>query len=369
MLLFIPYWVNGQLVISSSGDYTLGTNVSGSTGILINASNVTLDLAGLTVSSSATGITIAAGLSNIIIKNGIITTSVTGIVINQNCFNIQLQDLVIQNCTTRAVQIVGSLGNLIQRISLSNILINGCCTSGAALTCIAISFANDVQMNDVSLIANGPNANSLTLIGIDNAERAILEDVEIANNSISSGTLTGISCGTTTQSCVFNSCLVLDNSSSAAGVFRGFAFTTATSIDHMLSKCQVINNQLSAAGALQLYGFYFQLVLRIQVQACVAYGNINNGTGASSSCYGFYLDQGDSYNLLDNQSFLNRAPNNGTTNEAAGFFLGTTGAAGTGVKNSDFINNIAYLNNGQADARSYGFEVATPASATGNQKQ
>ena len=122
MLLFIPYWVNGQLVISSSGDYTLGTNVSGSTGILINASNVTLDLAGLTVSSSATGITIAAGLSNIIIKNGIITTSVTGIVINQNCFNIQLQDLVIQNCTTRAVQIVGSLGNLIQRISLSNIL-------------------------------------------------------------------------------------------------------------------------------------------------------------------------------------------------------------------------------------------------------
>jgi hypothetical protein len=73
-----PYTVSG------SGSYYLTTNITVGTGtaITINASGVTLDLSGFTISSTATntngrGIQLASGVANITILNGHITGGVT----------------------------------------------------------------------------------------------------------------------------------------------------------------------------------------------------------------------------------------------------------------------------------------------------
>jgi hypothetical protein len=78
--------ISASFTISTSGSYYLTKNITvgASTAIAINASNVTLDLNGFTISSTQNpivsgtgGIILSSGLSNIVIMNGTISSGVT----------------------------------------------------------------------------------------------------------------------------------------------------------------------------------------------------------------------------------------------------------------------------------------------------
>lgn len=84
--------------INQGGFYRLADNITAQ--ITINSSNVTLDLAGHTISNGTHGISIASGLSNIIIQNGSISSATSnGINIGTGCTQINLKDLRISGCT------------------------------------------------------------------------------------------------------------------------------------------------------------------------------------------------------------------------------------------------------------------------------
>lgn len=348
LVCFITISLQGQFVINSPGDYDLGVNVSGSTGILINANNVTLNLNQQTVSSSANGIEIAAGLTNVIVKNGTIFNSSIGIVINQNCSNIFLDDLLIQNCTAKAIQIVGSSGNLIQRCILKNIRINSCFTSGS-VTGIDINFANNIRLEKVNFTSNGILAvTQLIGVSIQNSMQCVFDTVSFKNNI--AGIFIGIGCGNSTDSCIFNSCIALANIGTNSCI--GFLISSGAN-NHFLSKCIVANNQATNT---TLYGFQLVNASGLGLFGCQAYSNVISTS--NTECYGFYCDQLSQCSIVNCQSFENRATG-GTTAVGGGFFIGTTGGGTTGVKNCGFFNNIAFGNTGNNSGNSYGFNATS----------
>ncbi len=363
-ILVISVSLQGQLIINSSGDFTLGTNISGSTGIVISASNVNLNLNQQTVSSSTNAIEISAGVSNVTICNGTISTSLIGLVINQNCSNIFVQNLLIQNCTTKAIQVVGSSGNLIQRCNFKNIAVNNCFTSGiSSLVGIDINFAQDLRFENINFANNGISTlTQLTGVSIQNSERCILNDVQIKK---STGTIfMGVSCGASTDSCVFDSCLILNNT--GVNVFIGFLVSGITATNHFLNNCIVANNMITSdvGENRQVLGFQMVNALGLGLLSCQAYSNVNPRSSPTAICYGFYLDRVSQSSIVACQSFVNRATGN-ADGVAGGFFIGTTDVAGTGVKNCGFFNNLAFGNvatNGSAN--SYGFNALS--SSTGN---
>jgi hypothetical protein len=335
----------GQLVINSSGDFALGTNISGSTGILINASNVTLNLNQQTVSSSINGIEISAGVSNVTIYNGTISTSSVGLVINQNCSNIFVQDLLIQNCTTAAININGSSGNLIQRGLFKNIKIDSCCTTAlATLVGIRLNFVRNLHLQDINFISNGTSSvTQLTGLAIQNSSQVVFDNVDVENNTADQ--FIGVDCTISSDSCVFKSCSIIDNSGTTE--FTGFFIQQST--NHLLNKCLVANNATSASGS-ALYGFRLVSATGVGIFDCDANSNSISGSGGSSA-YGFYYDTTSLITTVGCKSLLNTAINGASL--ARGFFIG----GGSGVNNSGFFNNLAFGNTGSNNVRSFGFNA------------
>lgn len=366
LLLFIflsSMKIYSQLVINSSGDYNLGVNVSGSTGILINTSNVNLDLNQQTVSSSNIGIEIGTGLSNISIRNGTITNCVTGLVINQNCSNIQVEDLIIQNCTSQAINITGSSGNLVQRCSLNKIQISGCSTLIAQLSCININFTTNIRLNKVSLVSNGTIATTqLNGITVQNSQQCVLNKIEMRNNQAID--LWGIVCGLATDSCMMRSCLLMDNLANA--VMVGIYCTTSSSTNHIISKCIVSNNQSNGddTGSLSPFEsttpFRIEDAFRIFCIDCIANNTMAIGTNFNNNAYGFLFDRAMQCGAINCQAVENISGNA----DGVGFAIGSTSSV-SGVDQSFFMNNVAFGNMGSTSGNSYGF-LATGAGNSDN---
>jgi len=131
VISYLPYNIN------ASGTYVLSNNltVNGGNGILVNASNVTIDLSGLTLTQSqagnGVGINIPSGMSNVRVQNGTITGFYFGVLFQSgsgdSITNVQLlninygvyvlaNDSLIENCN-----IVGATSN-----SSTGILIASC---------------------------------------------------------------------------------------------------------------------------------------------------------------------------------------------------------------------------------------------------
>lgn len=97
ILIFSQFTLFGRIVfppINNPGFYQLTDELTDP--IMINSSNVTLDLGGYTVTAD-TGIIIATGLSNILVYNGDIVGTSYGVFANASTQNIQLNNLTIQN--------------------------------------------------------------------------------------------------------------------------------------------------------------------------------------------------------------------------------------------------------------------------------
>ncbi len=83
-------------LIARSGFYRLANQITSQ--LTINASNVTLDMNGFSITGASNGIVVNGNLSNITIYNGVIESVTSdGLVVNPGCKNIYLKDITIKN--------------------------------------------------------------------------------------------------------------------------------------------------------------------------------------------------------------------------------------------------------------------------------
>ncbi len=86
---------SNDVIISQPGHYKICQNIIASTSVMINSSNVILDLGGFTV--SGIGIIVGTGLENITIKNGFMSDAVGFIYIFPSIQNLLIQNLTLGN--------------------------------------------------------------------------------------------------------------------------------------------------------------------------------------------------------------------------------------------------------------------------------
>ena len=165
------------VTISQPGSYVLTGNitVSSGSGININASDVTLDLNGfrvMTTANSGTVIVINTGTNNVVVRNGLVAGGNTGVA-----------------CTNNAV------GALIEDVAISGTKITGISLSGGCRGCII----HRCRVSDTGSTTTAADA-SLGITGISNglAIGTRIEDCSVSRlfyNGSGTGTLRGISMG------------------------------------------------------------------------------------------------------------------------------------------------------------------------------
>ena len=342
--------------IDQPGEYTLESsfNETGTVAI-IAASNVTLNLAGRTL-SGGTGILINSGLSSIIIRNGIINTCSVGISIQESCSFIRLKDIEITNCTDRAIEIVGTSGNAVTGVIMRRLRIHLCCDSISADHVIHIDYADDVILSDCLISKNGTNSVNLRGISMTNSTNGLFEQIKISANE--GNTFYGFYVAG--ADCFFSHCNVRSNI--ATSTLTGFCFDGgSTTSGNLCTKCYVLNNSSTNGpiSGFELLAFVTKNIL----QQCVAAKNTATAGVSTASCYGFNLDQPTYCSIIKCRALHNSAPGSGVSNICAGFNIGTSVSGDTGTKNCEFTDNFAVGNNGRNDFASYGIRALSSTSS------
>jgi ribosomal silencing factor RsfS len=353
LALFLTFKIF-SLDVNRSGEIILGGEVSGSGDVVrINVSNVTLNLSGNSVTDGTCGILIKPGLSNIVIRNGTIKNNNIGISIGQNCTNITIKDLNITNCSQRGIEVLGTVGNIVNTLLLSNITIENCSNGPLADDIVHIDYTQDLAIKDLFINKSGVNTRDIKAFNIFNSTKAIIENVSIIGNR--GQTFEGFHIEDSTD-IFLNVSNVRVNQ--AINALKGILYTGgAETVSNICRACVVADNK-STNGPLSGYEVQAS-VERIFFEFCLASNNLTTGAVSTAHCYGFNFDQCLNCSVIKCNALYNRATGNGTSNIAAGFNIGTSASGTTGVKNCEFIENQAHRNNGFIDARSFGFRVVS----------
>lgn len=313
---------------------------------------MTLDLAGRTLSGGAISIEIDSGLSNIRIKNGIIDGCTIGISVKDSCSFIRLKDIEITNCTKRAIEIVGTLGNEVNSMIMRRLKIHLCCTDVSADNIIYIDYADDIIMTDCLITKNGINTVDLRGIAITNSMNGLFEQIRVSTNQ--GNTFFGFYVDS--ADCFFNHCNVRSNISTnkqTAFCFDGGSTTSG----NLCTKCFALNNS-STNGPMIGFELLANVTQNI-FQQCIAAGNAATSGVSTANCHGFNLDQPTFCSIIKCRALYNSAPVSGGSNICAGFNIGTSGGGSTGTKNCEFTDNFAIGNNGYNDNASYGIRAVS----------
>jgi hypothetical protein len=354
--------VSFGFTINQSGMSNLGGDiVESGTVIQISVSNVTFDMAGYTLSGGTNGIVVDAGLSNVVIRNGRINNNTQGITIGAGCSDIVLENITISNCSLRAVEVNGTVGSPVMRLSLANINSELSATAASITDSVMIfSFVTDLIVQNVQVAGNGASTVNLRGVYLLNCDKATLENVTVIGNQ--GATFQGFRIENTINS-LCNNCEVRVNT--ATGDLVGFRFTGGTNTSGNLCRnCNVFDNT-STNGP--LVGFeLLALVTRNMLTDCLSANNVATAAVSTANCFGFNFDQPTFCSVVRCRAESNRATGDGTSNNCAGFNIGTSGVGTTGTKNCEFCYNQSSLNNGFNDARSFGFRAVSLANGNTN---
>jgi hypothetical protein len=160
--------------ISAAGAYYVTTNLavpSGQNGITIDASQVTLDLNGFTVSGPAdseVGISIIAGRSDVSIRNGVVSAGAGGIVASGGS-RIQLEAIRATTCGGSGIS-VGTDSSVLNCVAAEN-------------SATGIRAGNGSTVANSQAIANGAN-------GIEAGQKCVVRDSVATRNGLA-GILVG----------------------------------------------------------------------------------------------------------------------------------------------------------------------------------
>lgn len=271
--------------ISAPGLYALAADIVGNdatanTGtITINASNITLDLNGHTVSqgsgisANVHGIECAAGVHDVVIKNGIIRdVSGNGIRINDGCANITLDNLTIIDCASGHILASGSgvseiTGLIIQHCSFTE--------TGTSIPDMLITLT---QCNSVLL------------------DEIVIQDISSQSDTLSALLINDCS-GIRITNCIINGISV--------GSFAGI--TISSSVNTALVNCAVQNSQANNDSCI---GYVIQNGSNgTALTGCTAHDL--NATTSATECAGFTCDDttGCTFSQCSVRSVIATAPN------------------------------------------------------------
>jgi len=321
-----PTSLMGTFTISQPGSYFLRADVSPTPtnpptpAIVINASDVTLDLNGFTVYGT---ITIAAGLQNIAIKNGTLTNFSPAISLANGTSNIILTDLlfhfglydiqadpgstinniIIKNCRFIGYNNYGI--DLSSATQINGLLVDNCYFKANVLnaTDIAVSNGKHIEILNCQHIMQYQDTTGCLLSDCTNSviRKCSYQMYQVPGSSNITG-LTGISNSGCTKLHI-QQCISENNTNTASSGI-GFYLTACT--DTTLSECKTIGNSndggfvfLTTGTAINLdrcvatnnnIGFQIESIDNITLERCLAEGNagdgfyLNNSSGLVQEC-------------------------------------------------------------------------------------
>jgi hypothetical protein len=370
--------------ISQPGFYVFGENIvfspvgSGQPAIEITSDNVTIDMCGkiLSQGNAVTGVNgfrIVGGAAgtprtNVTIMNGGISGFTrAGVVVGTNPTTaantaaqlITLKNLGVVNCALRGIEFIGTSAAPITKSIVESCLITLCCTGASADNALRLEFTQCINVNNCEISNNGTTSINFIGMNILSSTQIDVNFVDIECNTVQS--FTGFSVNASND-CLLSSCRVVTNSS--VNALTGFVIQGGISVaGNILTSCLTANNQ-STNGPLAAFEL-LPLVTRNIVQSCKASNNSTTNSGSAARCIGFSFDQTTSCCVNESIACNNRASS--TTNFCAGFNIGTSGGAGTGVKSCEFYANRAEKNNALTDALSFGIRaISTAGGNVGN---
>jgi hypothetical protein len=195
-LLVSLHCIAPALTISAPGTYTVGWNVpyapvAGEPIILIESSNVLLDLEGYTLDqinseTGVAGISIGNGFSNIVIKNGRIrNVTDCGLVITPTATfseKISIENIFFENCGSEGIAIIPSGGFTTQNLSIEGCTFLDCARSSTSTAMLRIS-GSAPTVHDIKIFQRPtatPFPGSRTALYIENIRNGIFSDIRIS---------------------------------------------------------------------------------------------------------------------------------------------------------------------------------------------
>lgn len=316
---------NTSYTISSAGIYELYENIdfnasSPSQAIIINSSDVTLDLKSYKIhnssSASVDGILINSNLENIVIKNGIIQDFTNrGIVIQSGCKNIAIYTLAFSGCNISAVEFLGSNTNPIKTSAISYCSIFDCSTNSASTRTLYMYYVNDSTITNCCINENGSASTSLSVLKLEQCSQCNATNIVI-NTNVATSTLTAFDL-IATRYCNFQNIIASNNQSSETT--NGFKLSSSSNGNEFF-KCSAIYNE----GSTDVSGFtMLDNCNGNSIKGCSAILNSSNGSNTSAVVQGF-KSSNNSYNVFNNCLALNNSsPSSTATYGAIGFNVDT----------------------------------------------
>ena len=317
-----------QFTIKNSGRYYLSNHLSvansnaSATVLLINASNVSLDLNAKTITpqgsmSTGVGIGVTQGLSNILVHNGYIYGSDlssqklnTGIDLNASgsgtSYQIKLQDLQISRC-----KVQGLLANTVNDLIIENCQCNDASGSGAVYGAF-LTTVNNLKIKNCEFSGNATSSAASTVYGLNltSCTDGIIENVVCAkNNASSTSTCTGAYLSSCTN-ITLRSVATTDNSAAGATCY-GINLTGST--NNQLVNCVANGNSSSASGS-SVAGIYLQSSSHnCLLDNCLANNNANSDSAGAGTAYGIRLASSNALVVNNCQANGNTVASGGAT--------------------------------------------------------
>lgn len=193
---------SGGAYISQPGSYVLTGNITSAfNAVVIDASDVTLDLNGYTITSTATNadtLVLSSNRRDLIVRNGIIVGGLRGIVTGP-VTNVLLEDLVVLRSRTVGIEVGGS--------TVRSVVLRRC----------------RVFETGSPLLATDSIAG---VVGINAYANTQIEECTVArlSNATTGGTITGIFAN---QRCLVRACCVMqDTTTTGTGIWCFFSGAT-----------------------------------------------------------------------------------------------------------------------------------------------
>ena len=351
-----------QFTIKNSGRYYITNHLSrasnGSTDtiLLINASNVSLDLNSKVIApntqgamTAGIGIGVTQGLSNVLIRNGYIfgkdndapsaTQKLnTGIELaasgSGTSYQIKLQDLQINFCKSTGIN-----ASTVNDLTIENCQCNDASGSGAVYGA-SLSAVNNLKIRNCEFSGNTTSSAGAAVaygLYLSGCTDGILENsISTANTATSTSYARGFYL-TSCKNLQFTNVKALDNTSSGGHVY-GFYITSTT--NSSFTNCQSNNNNTSSGGA---WGFSLDTTSdNCNFNNCTA----NNNSGTNTT-YGFYAQSTNAVTIKNSQFNGNHTSGNVL---ATGIGLDTT--TNINVFNCQICDN--YSTGSTSNAKAYG---------------
>jgi len=369
------------LIIDQPGNFDLGGDLTetGTDAIIIQTSNVDLDLNGNIISGGQTGIKVKAGSANVRIRNGFVSNMVgSGISIEENVIGVQIFGVGIAQCGGRGIEILGTdTANQVRNVFVDSVTINACSTSVTSSQVVLMDFANNIVMRNSSILLSGNQFNDVEVVKIKDSQECLFMNLMQKNNI--GRALVGFYFDNAKTS--FLTDIGISSGLAMTSNFKGIQLSNEAS-ENAFSFCRIVSCTSLAGDAIGVelhdgaHGNALRDVNIAGLNGESAYGFCCAGVGTPSNTSENYITDSNVANLFARSGnaigvLIARADNSAVGRSRVigqkapnGVAAGIMFESGTGGNNWTVVDNRILRNVGSSDSNSFGINVATGSANT-----